>query len=81
MNEALITVEKAGEGYAVLTLNRPQAMNALSRALRAELAATVLALEADDAVRVLILTGELFQLNIEAQRLMTEMGLDFWTSF
>ncbi|MGE0066140.1 MAG: cytochrome c biogenesis CcdA family protein [Solirubrobacterales bacterium] len=33
------------------------------------------------AMGVLILTGELFQLNIEAQRLMTEMGLDFWTSF
>ncbi len=33
------------------------------------------------AMGVLILTGELFQLNAEAQRLMTEMGLDFWTSF
>ncbi|MEZ5077181.1 MAG: cytochrome c biogenesis protein CcdA [Solirubrobacterales bacterium] len=33
------------------------------------------------AMGILILTGELFQLNIEAQRLMSEMGLDFWTSF
>lgn len=32
------------------------------------------------AMGVLILTGELFQLNIEAQRLMSELGLDFWTA-
>ncbi len=53
----VITVEKDPAGYAVLTLNRPDAMNALSRQLRAELAAAVRALEADPEVRVLILTG------------------------
>ena len=30
------------------------------------------------AMGVLIWTGELTQLNVEAQRLMTEVGLDFW---
>jgi enoyl-CoA hydratase len=44
-------------GYAVLTLNRPQAMNALSRGLMTALADTVDALAANPAVRVLILTG------------------------
>ena len=53
---ALVEIERCG-GYAVLTLNRPEAMNALSAALRSELARAVLALEADAETRVLILTG------------------------
>ena len=54
--EKLVTVEKA-DGYAVVTLNRPNAMNALSAQLRNQLAAAIDALEADDTIRVLILTG------------------------
>ncbi|OXE37011.1 MAG: enoyl-CoA hydratase [Phenylobacterium zucineum] len=42
---------------ALVTLNRPQAMNALSRALRAELHRTLSALDADPAVKVIVLTG------------------------
>ncbi len=57
MEHGLLIVERAPQGYAVLTLNRPEAMNALSRRLREELAAQIEALEADPAVRVLILTG------------------------
>lgn len=45
------------EGVATVTLNRPEAMNALSRALRAELAATMRGLAADDSVRAIVLTG------------------------
>ena len=56
MSEPVILVEKHGE-TAVVTLNRPQAMNALSRELRAAIAETFDALEADPAVRVAILTG------------------------
>ncbi len=52
---AELLVELAPEGYAVLTLNRPGAMNALSLALRAELAAAVTGLR--EQARVLILTG------------------------
>ena len=52
----LITIER-NDGYAVVTLNRPEAMNALSGALRDALAKAIDALEADDAIRVLILTG------------------------
>jgi enoyl-CoA hydratase len=51
-----ITVEQDG-GTAVVTLNRPEAMNALSKALRAELFRVMTALDADDSVKVVILTG------------------------
>ena len=57
MTEPLVLIEKHPAGYAVLTLNRPASLNALSRALMAELAQAVDALEADAAVRALILTG------------------------
>jgi len=56
-DDALVLTEIDPSGYAVLTLNRPTAMNALSRALRSQLAQAVDRLEADPAVRVLILTG------------------------
>jgi len=42
---------------ATVTLNRPGAMNALSRAMRQQLAAAMRRLEADAKVRVVILTG------------------------
>ncbi|WP_198173360.1 MULTISPECIES: enoyl-CoA hydratase [Cupriavidus] len=54
---ASVLVEIDPAGYAVLTLNRPQAMNALSVALCRALAEAVAALRDDPRVRVLILTG------------------------
>ncbi|MDM7955813.1 enoyl-CoA hydratase [Blastomonas sp.] len=45
------------DGVAIVTLNRPEAMNALSAALRAELAEAMLAVAQDDAVRSVVLTG------------------------
>ena len=45
------------DAVVTVTLNRPQAMIALSRALRAELAAAMRALAADDGVRAIVLTG------------------------
>lgn len=45
------------DAIAVVTLNRPESMNALSKALRAELHQAMLALDADPEVRVVILTG------------------------
>ena len=57
MNDALVLTEIDPSGYALLTLNRPASLNALSRALMAQLAAAVRQLESDPAVRVLILTG------------------------
>ena len=57
MNNALVLTEIHPAGYAVLTLNRPNALNALSRALMAQLSDAIGRLQADPAVRVLILTG------------------------
>ncbi len=57
MSEPLVATEVDAAGYAVLTLNRPAQLNALSRALMSELAAAIDACEANPAVRVLILTG------------------------
>ncbi|MEN9629060.1 MAG: hypothetical protein RJA10_2287 [Pseudomonadota bacterium] len=57
MSEPLVLVDRQTEGLAVLTLNRPQAMNALSVALMAELAGAIDTLGDDPSVRVLILTG------------------------
>lgn len=53
---ALVTTQ-IEDGIAVVTLNRPEAMNALSRDLRHELAVAMRAVDADEAVRCVILTG------------------------
>lgn len=45
-------------GYAIVTLNRPDEMNALSRELRSDFVAAFDACTADDNVRVIILTGK-----------------------
>jgi enoyl-CoA hydratase len=52
----LVTIDYDG-AVAIVTLNRPEAMNALSKALRQDLAAAMLAVEANDAVRAVVLTG------------------------
>ena len=57
MSDPLVLTEIDPAGYALLTLNRPDALSALSRALMTELAQTIDRLEADPAVRVLIVTG------------------------
>ncbi|MGH7790406.1 MAG: enoyl-CoA hydratase [Candidatus Binatia bacterium] len=56
MTDAVLLIETA-DGIATLTLNRPQAMNALSRGLRQALSQAFADLAADAAVRVVILTG------------------------
>ena len=55
--DPVLSVERGDDGLAVLTMNRPRAMNALSRQLRQALADAIDRLEADPGVRVLILTG------------------------
>ena len=57
MANAAIVVERSGEGFATLLLNRPDKLNTLSIAMRREMAVAITALEADPAVRVLILSG------------------------
>ena len=55
-DEDLILTERRG-AVAVVTMNRPHAMNALSRALLATLAHTIQDLDLDPAVRAIVLTG------------------------
>lgn len=52
----LVLVEKAG-GVATVMLNRPEAMNALSKALRKRLYEVMTAIDADPEVRAVVLTG------------------------
>lgn len=54
--EQPVLVEREG-AVGIVTLNRPHAMNALSGALRQAMAEVMHDLDADDAVRVVILTG------------------------
>lgn len=56
MSEPVLRIEKE-EGIATLTLNRPEARNALSRELRRALAEALEALSRDPEVGVVILTG------------------------
>jgi len=56
LGTAMLTVEKK-DGVAVVTLNRPEAMNAMSKAMRSELYKAMTALNDDPEVSVVILTG------------------------
>ncbi|CAB3407128.1 unnamed protein product [Caenorhabditis bovis] len=55
----LIKVEKVGEheNVALITLNRPKALNALNVQLMRELSTAIRAIENDDSIRVVVLTG------------------------
>jgi enoyl-CoA hydratase len=72
----LIIVE-INEGVATVTLNRPEAMNALSKALRARLFEVMTALDADDDVRAVVLTGagtRAFTAGLDLKELGSEAG-------
>jgi len=51
-----VTVDREG-AVAIVTLNRPEAMNALSRAMRAALARAMRELDGDGGIRAVVLTG------------------------
>jgi enoyl-CoA hydratase len=56
MNYKTIIIEKKN-GYAVVKLNRPHEMNAISKEMRQELYGVFVDLEGDAEVRVIIITG------------------------
>jgi len=56
MSYETIIYEKE-EGIGVITLNRPDSLNALSRKLTQELGAALDEIEADDEIKVVIITG------------------------
>jgi len=55
--EPLLRLERDARGVVTLTLNRPQAFNALSEALLAALQRELDTLEADESARALVLAG------------------------
>lgn len=55
--ESHLLCERHDEGYAVVTLNRPDRFNALSHALVADLREQLAKLEVDDDIRAIVLTG------------------------
>ena len=60
MTDILVQVERRGEGarrVGLLTLNRPKQMNALNDALMDQLGAALMALDADDGIGCIVLTG------------------------
>ena len=57
MADSVLREEREG-AVAVLTLNRPDSMNALSRELRDALARAFRSLESDGEIRVVVVTGE-----------------------
>jgi len=52
-----VLTEDAGDGVRVLTLNRPQRLNAINAALLEDLVAALSAADRDPAVRAIVLTG------------------------
>jgi len=53
----LVLLENPSDGVALLRMNRPEAMNALNTAIRAELGEHFKNLSADDSVRCIVITG------------------------
>ena len=56
MSEQIVLVERHG-AVALVTLNRPDALNALNRALRAEIVRVFTELKDDTSIRAVVLTG------------------------
>ncbi len=54
---ALVNVERQG-AVGILTINRPEALNALNSAVLADLDAAITEVENDDAIQAVIVTGE-----------------------
>jgi enoyl-CoA hydratase len=56
MSEHIVLTERHG-AVALVTLNRPEALNALNRALRAEIVRVFNELKEDESIRAVVLTG------------------------
>jgi enoyl-CoA hydratase len=71
----MIIIDKS-ERVGVITLNRPEAMNALSRALRAALHDAVVELSNDPEISVVVLTGagRAFTAGLDLKELGSEAG-------
>ena len=79
---SLVLLEKPEDHIALLRMNRPDAMNALSTAVREELSAHFEALSVDDDVRVIIITGneKVFIAGADLKE-MSDRGTIDWSLF
>jgi len=75
MSSDLILIERA-EGLTTVTLNRPEALNALSRALRNRISETFDEIAKDKSTEVVILTGagRAFTVGLDLKELGGEVG-------
>ncbi len=77
MSDETVTIELRGS-VALVSLNRPEALNSFNAALRGELRAAVEQVNADEGVRVVVLTGSgrAFSAGADLQE-VPEAGSDF----
>lgn len=75
MTQQLVNTE-IDDKVAIVTLNRPQALNALSKALCLEIVDAFQTLATDDSVQVIILTGvgKAFTVGLDLKELSTDSG-------
>jgi enoyl-CoA hydratase/carnithine racemase len=57
MTYTSLLLDRIGDGVAVVTLNRPEALNSLNEALHGEIDAAVAELESDNEIRAIVMTG------------------------
>src|SRR5215475_4257515 len=78
--ESLIQKTRDTRGAVTLTLNRPQAFNALSEALLTALQRELDALETDERVRVLVLAGagKAFCAEHDLREMRAQPSLDYY---
>ena len=78
--EPLLLQDRDDRGVVTLTLNRPQAFNALSEAMLDALADALDALATDDAVRVVVLaaSGKAFCAGHDLKEMRAEPSLDYY---
>lgn len=76
MTDSLVTTEITGK-VALITLNRPEALNALSKALCDQLEASFKRLADNDAVQAIVLTGagKAFTVGLDLKELSTGAGI------
>ena len=78
MTDETLVIYKADGHVATLTLNRPGAMNAFDQGLRTALGEAMAQAEADETIRVVILTGagRAFSAGTDVRELTEDLGMD-----
>jgi enoyl-CoA hydratase/carnithine racemase len=80
MDEPLLLQHRDERGVIALTLNRPQALNALSEAMLAALGEAFDALAKDDSVRVVVLgaSGRAFCAGHDLKEMRAQPSLEYY---